>query len=118
MTLICHVPSCDQLCRSQPVAVLPVRRCFLLYRPSLADGSPDHCRTSRWIVRSSCEKASLLHAFKLRSDASSAPKIGKPFVLFRGGGYNMNPSVNLKNDRPPRFFTREIAYHASSSWMQ
>jgi hypothetical protein len=37
MTLICHAPSCDELCISQPVAVLPVRRRFLSDRPSLAD---------------------------------------------------------------------------------
>jgi hypothetical protein len=56
MTLICHAPSCDELCLSQPVAVLPVRRRFLSDRPSLADGSPVHCRASRKLVRSSCRR--------------------------------------------------------------
>src|ERR1700761_7606856 len=44
LTVIWHAPSCDELCLSQPVAVLPVRRRFLSDRPSLADGSPVHCR--------------------------------------------------------------------------
>jgi hypothetical protein len=57
LTLICHVPSCDELCLSQPVAVLLVRRRFLPDRPSLAYGSRGHCSASRKVVRSSCRRA-------------------------------------------------------------
>jgi hypothetical protein len=95
MTLIRHVPSCDELCLSPSVSVLPVRRRFLPDRPGLADGSPGHCSASRKIVRSYCRRARFVACGSSTRIARQCIKrieiCGKVFVIYGRRGYNMYP---------------------------